>query len=112
MKFDYEAPANMQEKIKQLAQRSSQLCAVFYVTCTEQQKEKVLELYDQLIDSMVAYRKYEIPWDSKLIDAREKIQVHAGDTSVYVKTKVFSTSESVMDLARKLFVFISQAEEN
>lgn len=106
-----EAPADMIEKVKNLAIRIRDLCAIFYEKATPAQKETLFKMLDELEKAMIAYRHYEVPWDSKLIEAVETIQTSEDQSVSFKIRKKFDTDKSVMDLARNLYVFIATEEK-
>lgn len=101
-----EAPANMERKVKELMRRITTLASEFYEKATPEQKEKLWVMLDDLDDTMVAYRTYEIVWDSKLIDVVGRIPASSGNKEVKFKTQEISTFESVMDKARDIYCFM------
>lgn len=107
----YEAPANMEEKIKKLSRRLNELCGPFYDKATKAQKDEYFKMRDDLDEAMIAYRAYELPLDSQLIDVVETIPASEGNQELKYKTKALSTDQSVMDKARALFVFINIPQE-
>lgn len=96
-----ETAAQREEKVRHLSRRITSLCATFYENATEEKKEKLWTLLDDLENAMISYRKYDVPWDSQLIDTIEQID------GIRFKTQTISTFESVMDKLRDVFVFIT-----
>lgn len=96
-----ETASQREEKVRELSRRIGDICGKFYDKATEEQKTKLWIMLDDLENAMIAYRKYDTPWDSKLIDVVGKIE------GIKFKTKGFSTDNSVMDKARELFAYVS-----
>lgn len=96
-----ETASQREEKVRELSRRIGDICGKFYDTATDDQKKKLWLMLEDLENALIAYRKYDVPWDSKLIDVVENIQ---GRKFI---AKGFSTDNSVMDKARELFAFVA-----
>lgn len=101
----HEAPANMEEKISALSKRVTDITAPWYEKATPESQSKLMGLIAELEQRMIAYRAYEIPWDSKLIETVGSIE------GVKFKTQEISTFDSVMDKAREIFLLVSLPEK-
>lgn len=97
---ELETAAEREAKIRDLLLKVNVHCIAFYDQAPPEQR-RFWELMDALDAALIAYRRYELPWDSQLIDVVESIG------PVKVKAKAFSTFESVMDRARDLFAFVA-----
>lgn len=97
----HESPVEREHNVRTLARRITGLCSAFYETATDEQKEQLWILLDDFENTLSAYRKYDQVWDGKLIDIVVDIQ------GIKVKSKGFSTFDSVMDKARNVFEFIN-----
>lgn len=97
----WEAPANMETKCIELSRRITSLVVYRINGLSFESKQELAELLDKYENALDRYRKYEIPWDSQIIEGVEKVD------NVRVKVKQISTFDSVMDHARNLFCFLS-----
>lgn len=87
-------------KVKEMVDRMNPLCSAFYETLSEASKPEFWEKVDAFALALERYLKIEVVWDSKLID----VVGSAGGRKF--KTKAFSCTDSVMDTARALYVFM------
>lgn len=101
-----ETAAQREENVKVLSRRITELCSGFYDRAMPEQKEALYNKLDDLEAMMIAYRRYDAPWDSRLIDVVATLPLGEGNQNVKVKSKAFSTFDSVMDHARNLFSFV------
>jgi hypothetical protein len=95
-----DAPADREEKVRNLARKIGKHCSEYYNRLNDGQREVLFKKLDALDGALNAYRAYDTPWDSQLIKVAQKIG------GQLVHGQAISTFDSVMDHARGVFTFL------